>query len=243
MLKFILFPALLSSAGIAFSEPATGTVQTGPTLSVSGHGEVLVEPDQAVIQVGVRENASTAAAAQEGVNKAVRRVLDAFANLAVDPQQIRTSQLNLHAVYSDPRSRREEAELRIIGYDASYTLSVTIQKLDRVSAVIDTALDAGANQLQGVRFELRDDASARQEALRRAVADAVKKGEVVAEAAGTQVVRLLDIVEGGAVVRPALMRRTAPMAAEVSSMPTPVLPGQVTVSGQVSIRYLLKERD
>jgi len=241
MVKFILIPILLSGPGVTFAELATGAEQTPPTLSVSGRGEVFVEPDQAVVQLGVRQHAPTAVDAQASVNGAVQHVLDALAGLSVDPHQIRTSQLSLQAVYNEPRNRREISERRIIGYDAIYTLSITIRNLERVSAVIDAALGAGANQLRGVRFELRDEATARQEALRRAVADAIRKGEVVAQAAGTEVKKVLDIVEGGAVVTPSMMTRTV-MAAEGSVMPTPVLPGQVTVSGQVTIRYLLKDR-
>ncbi len=219
-----------------------GEATESPTLSVTGHGEVLAEPDQAVVQVGVRAEAVTARAAQQSVNATIQKVLDAFSGLAVDSKQIQTSQLTLHPVYDDARSRRESEQPRIVGYRASYTLSVKIDELARISSIVDTALEAGANQLEGVRFELKDEQSAQKEALRRAVADAIAKADVVAEAAGTRLAGILTIAEGGAVVRPVMMARSAPMFAEASGVPTPVMAGQVTVSGQVTIRYQISDR-
>jgi uncharacterized protein YggE len=120
-------------------------------------------------------------------------------------------------------------------------LSVRTKELTQVSSVIDVALEAGANQLRGVSFGLADEKSAQKEALRSAVTDAMEKAKVLAQAAGIELLRILTIVEGGAVVRPALMARTAVMAAEMGGAPTPVMAGQVTVSGQVTIRFLISE--
>jgi uncharacterized protein YggE len=144
-------------------------------------------------------------------------------------------------VYADPRSRREAEEPRIIAYRASYSLSVRVEDLTQISPVIDTSLENGANQLSGIRFELKDEQEARKEALRRAVADAMEKAAVVAEAAGTELHQILEIVEGGASVRPPVMGRTTVMAAEMSGPPTAVMPGQMTVNGQVTIRYQIIE--
>jgi len=235
MSKTFLFLPLL------FCFHAKAQADEVPTLSVTGRGEVFAEPDQAVIEVGVQAEEPTAGQAQASVNTSVQRVLTALAGLKIDPKQIQTSQLTLHAVYADARNRMETSGPRIIAYRASYTLSVRTQDLTRISAIIDTALDSGANQLGGVRFELKDEQTARQEALRRAVADAVDKAKVVSEAAAVQLLRILTIVEGGASVRPALMARSAAMAAEASGAPTPVMPGQVTITGQVNIRYEVSE--
>jgi len=210
-------------------------------LSVTGQGEVLADPDQAVIQVGVRAEEVSAKAAQEEVNKTVKKVLDRVSALAIEPDDIRTSQLSLQAVYADSRNRRDEGEPKIIAYRASYTLSIKTKDLGQISAVIDSALEAGANQLSGIRFELEERQVARESALRRAVADAREKAVVIAEAAGTRLGSILTIVEAGAVVRPVAMARSAVMAAEVSGSPTVVMPGQITVSGQVTIRYQISE--
>ena len=107
--------------------------------------------------------------------------------------------------------------------------------------MIDSALEAGANQLSGIRFALEDRQAKRRSALKKAVADAREKAVVIAEAAGTRLGSILTIVEAGAVVRPVVMGRSAVMAAEVSGSPTVVMPGQVTVSGQVTIRYQISE--
>lgn len=223
---------------LAMAEDGAGQL---PSLSVTGHAEIEVEPDQAVIQLGVREEAPTAAEAQSGVNRIVQKVLAAIEALPLDPRQIQTSQLSLEPVYGDARSRREAEEPRILGYRASYTLSIETRDLTKISPIIDLALEAGANQLRGIRFGLSDEKSARKEALRQAVADAIEKAEVVARAAGARLEQILAIVEGGAVVRPPMMGRSAVMAAEMGGPPTPVMPGQVAVGGQVTIRYQISQ--
>lgn len=238
MLKYFLGPLLFFSAHgiLAASQP----IET-PTLSVTGLGEVFAEPEQASIQVGVTAEAVTAREAQDRVNTAVQQVLAALIALDLDRKQIQTSQLNLQAVYRDARNRTEANEPRIVGYRASYSLWVRTEDLSQISSVIDTALEAGANQLAAIRFELKNETNARKEALQKAVADAMEKGKIIARAAGTETVRVLEIVEVGAAVRPFPMTRYEVMASEVSGSPTPVMPGQVTVSGQVTIRYELSQ--
>ena len=240
MLRLIFLFLLLIHSAVWAQDSPSESHQTS-TLSVVGRGEVLVDPDEAVVQVGVREEAISAKEAQLAVNKAVEKILAALANLEISPQQIRTSQLNLQAVYSDARNRRENGEPQIIAYRASYNLSVRTSDLSKVSSVIDTALESGANQLSGIHFELKDDRGAQKEALRRAVSDAEEKARVIAEAAGAQLHQIMEIIENGATIRPPVMGRTAMMAAEMSGPPTAVMPGQMTVIGQVTIRYQFTE--
>jgi uncharacterized protein YggE len=189
----------------------------------------------------VRSEAKSAREAQRNANQTIQRILEQLRESGVKDDRIQTSQLSLQPVYGDPRSRSEADEPRIVGYSASYTLSVQTEELSQISAIIDQSLEAGANQLRGIRFELRDQQKAREEALRAAVADARRKAKVVAEASGVKLVRILAVVEGGAVVRPSMMARTARMSAEVGGTPTPVMPGQVTVTGQVTMRYQIRE--
>jgi uncharacterized protein YggE len=118
---------------------------------------------------------------------------------------------------------------------------VRTSDLSKISSVIDAALEAGANQLSGIHFELKEDQEAQKEALRRAVSDAMEKARVVAEAAGAQLHQILEIIEGGATIRPPVMGRTTMMTAEMSGAPTAVMPGQLTVTGQVTMRYQLTE--
>ena len=102
--------------------------------------------------------------------------------------------------------------------------------------VIDAALEAGANQLEGVSFELQDDLASRQAALRNAVAEARAKAEAMADALGVRLVSILSVNEGPvAIERP--MMEMARAASLQQGAPTPVSPGEVSVAASVTIRY------
>ena len=238
---FRMLPLLLLMNDVtAFSQTPQEPTAAPQTLTVTGRGEVEAEPDQAVVQLGVTQQAQTAREAQRMVNETVNEILGAMDALGIEKSDIQTSQLNLDPVYSDSRVRGQGNERRVTGYRATYSLFVNTQDLERVSDVIDGALEAGANQMRGIRFGLQDEAGPRQEALRLAVSDAAGKAEALAAASSTSIVRVLEIVEGGASVRPGPIVRAGVMAAEAMASPTPVMGGQITVSGQVTIRYEIR---
>ena len=133
----------------------------------------------------------------------------------------------------NPRVR----EPRITGYRASNVLEARVNDIAKVGDVVDAGIDAGANELQGVTFELKDDAKARADALRQAVDEARADAEMLAAALGVQLGPIEEAMRGGGGVFPPqpLMRgRMGMMAAE---MATPVQPGEVRVSASVTLRY------
>jgi len=99
---------------------------------------------------------------------------------------------------------------------------------------------AGANVAQGIAFDLDVPTAtrAREEALRLAVADALRKAKVIAEAAGVGTIRLVSVVENGAVVRPLYdSLERGGIAFAKAATPTPVQPGETTVTASVTVRY------
>jgi uncharacterized protein YggE len=205
-------------------------------LTVVGQGEVTATPDRAVVEVGVTKRSDTARNAQEQVNLTVERVLDALEELGIDRDQIQTSRVQMNPVYSSGR-REGPATREIIAYEASYSLSVRVLKLDQVGEVIDLALDGGANQLRGFRYELSDDSVYKQRALQEAVKNARDKAEAVAKASDLKISRIIEVIEAGAQIHPIEQRNVRMMAAEAAPAGTAVLPGQITVRAGVSIRF------
>lgn len=191
--------------------------------------------------------AGEAAEAQERVNQIMQRAIEAVRELDVEEEDIRTADLSLYPVYSERRPPRPmggqqghpgEDEPRVVGYRASNVLAVELEDPGRIGDVIDAAVEAGANQLQGVQFELHDDREARAGALREAVERAQQKARVLAEAAEVELGGLIEVRESGVNVRPPEpMYAGARMAAE--SAPTPVQPGQMTITANVTLVYRL----
>jgi hypothetical protein len=115
-------------------------------------------------------------------------------------------------------------------------VSVRLEDLSLVGPTIDSAMEAGANQLQGVNFALRDDFSARQEALKEAVEEASQKAKTISEALELKLVEVIEVNEGSVSIRVPPQRFEAARA-QVQAASAPVSPGQLTVSASVTIRY------
>jgi uncharacterized protein YggE len=228
--------ALLASALPVLAQPSERPEI--PVLTVQGLGQVRTDPDQASVQLGVVARQPTARAAQDEANRVAAAILEGVAKLGVPRTDVQTSDLNLGPVYSQPRPDRSFEEPRITGYQASYVVSVRLEKLDLVGRVIDAALAAGANQLQGVSFGLRNDRAARARALEQAVAQARDKAQVIAAALGVRLDGVQEVVEGGYnLVTPSFDKRMAFEAAASAPAPTPIAAGQVGVDATVTVRY------
>ena len=154
--------------------------------------------------------------------------------MGVRAEHIQTAELRLSPVYNT-RGRRpgSSSEPRVVAYRASNMVSVRLENLSLVGLVIDAAMKAGGNQLQGVHFALRNDLSAREQALKEAVKAASQKAKAISEALDVKIIEVLEVNEGSVSVR-----RVQPQRIEASlAAATPVSPGQLTVSASVTIRY------
>ncbi|MGH7213989.1 MAG: SIMPL domain-containing protein [Tepidisphaeraceae bacterium] len=210
-----------------------------PSLTVSGDAEVSVAPDRATVRLGAVGQAPTAAEAQNKVNEVVARAIDAIKDAGIDEKDIQTSGLSLQPVYTQPQRGEAMApdfQPRIVAYRASNTVQVTVNDVAKVGDAIDAGVKSGANQLEGISFDLKDDAAQRREALAQAVQEARAKAEALATAAGVKLGAFLDISESGVQVFPHQMPMMA-MRAEMGHAATPVQPGQVRVHASVTLRY------
>jgi uncharacterized protein YggE len=200
---------------------------------------VQVKPDIARLSLGVQtQNAQSAVAAGENA-EATSRVIAAVKAAGVADRDIQTTDYSIQPQY-DYRPRPEGSEPRppaIIGYMVNNTVRVTVRRIGDASKVIDAAVKAGANVAGGIAFDTEDPSAGKDQALRKAVADALRKARVVAEAAGITDIRLVAVTEGMvSLARPfegAMMMR----AAAADAAQTPVQPGEQTVTAFVTVRF------
>src|SRR5262245_59832284 len=199
-----------------------------PVLVVNGTAEVLVAPDEATVRLGIVRQAPTAQAAQDQANVVGKEILGAIAKLGVPPNQIQTTRLILTPVYA-PRNPESRDAPRIVAYSATNTVSVRLDNLSLVGPVIDAGLKAGSNQVEGVRFGLRNDLPSREEALKQAVQEARSKAQVMADALRVNLAEVLEATEGGVSVVPFAESGVAQRLAVAADTITPVSPGQIQV--------------
>lgn len=201
-------------------------------MSVIGSGQARVAPDLATVRLGVTTRAESAADAMRQNSDQQSAVIDALVAAGIAEEHIQTSGLNLNPVIDFSPER----EPTVTGYEASNMVSVRVTQIDRLGEVLDAIVGAGANQINGIEFSRMDGLDAEDQARRTAVEDALHKAEVLAEAAGLQVGRVLTMRDGAVSDGPRPMMRQAAM--EVSAS-VPVQAGQVEVSAQVQMEFAL----
>ena len=225
-------------ASLAFSAAArsqeTAAVFHATTLDISAAGEIKKAPDQAMITLGVRTLGKTAADAMRANRERMNTTIGALTAQGVDKTDIQTTELSLDAQYVYEQNQPP----RLTGYQASNAVTVTVHDLARLGATVDAVTAGGANQINGIAFGLSDLRPAQDEARRAAVKTLRAKAELLAQAEGLRVIRLVNLAEGetqGA--RPPVMFRRGMMTADAA--PTPVEPGQLSVSITLSAVYEL----
>ncbi|QQS09713.1 MAG: SIMPL domain-containing protein [Phycisphaerales bacterium] len=227
-------------------DAAAVPVDTVSTLSVSGRARVSREPDFAEIGVGVLIQEDKAVDATSRAADAMSKIVAAIKALKLEGEELQTSGVTLTPRYSPYRA--EQAQ-KIIGYDASLTLGVRTTDLKAVSRVMDAALGAGANRIDGLSFEIKDAIETREEAIRLAAAAAKRKAATLADAMGVRLVSILNVSEtGSAMPRIYTANRVANLSsgegfAHSGDDTSPIEPGKVEVWGDVSVVYVIAPRE
>jgi uncharacterized protein YggE len=222
--------ALLAAA---LASPVLAQSDLPAAISVSGEGTVSVPPDLAQIDAGVASDAKTAKEAAEANNVAMGKVLAALKGAGIDEKDFQTSRLSLQPEYAPNRTGPQA----VTGYRASNRVTIKVRDLTKVANVIDTLVAAGANDIGNVGFTVSQPSKLLDEAREKAVADARRKAEIYARAAGVTLGAPLDITEGGA---PTPVFRSKMVAAPMAVAGTPIAQGEETLSISVSITWAIK---
>jgi uncharacterized protein len=200
-----------------------------PYVRATATATISAKPDRARLDIGVVTQAITAEAAgadnatrAESLMKTLHRSLGSAA-------QIRTSGYSLTPNFRYPKDGSEPV---LTGYTASNTVEITTDDLANLGKLIDAGTQAGANNVRGIEFLLKDEGPVRAQALKEAAQKARSSAEAMAAALGVRVVRVLSAEEGaGQVIRPMMHAMAARAQAEV----TPIEAGDIQVQATVTV--------
>jgi uncharacterized protein YggE len=222
-------------AATLLAAPALAQTALVPMITVSGEATVSVAPDQAQIEAGVTTEAKTAREASEANNAAMSKVLLALKGAGIAEKDCQTSRLSLQPQYAPNRSGPSP----IVGYRASNRVTVRIREVGKLASVIDVLVGAGANDIGGINFTVSNASKLLDEARERAIADARRKAEIYAKAAGVALGAPLSISEEGA-PGPVLYR--AKVASAGMAVSAPVAQGEETLQVNVSVSWAIKQQ-
>ncbi|HZT41838.1 MAG TPA: SIMPL domain-containing protein [Chthonomonadaceae bacterium] len=201
------------------------------SLMVTGHGEVQVKPDKADVTIGVVTQSTTSQEAVSANAAASQKVQAAVRQLGIQDRDIQTVNYTVQPLMAGGYGTNQKPT--ISGYQVTNSVRVTIRDLSRVGAVIDAAAAAGSNTIEDISFGIANRQPRTDAALAQAVADARRKADTLARAAGVTIVGVYEIDEGMPSRGPIPLARGVMAAAAA----TPVAPGELTVPADVTVIY------
>lgn len=226
--------AICGFAILTSSLPAqTQAVAGPPEIVTTGMGEASAIPDRATIYIAVQSRATTVSAASSDNARRVTAVMDTLRALGIGGDQATTANysVNPEMAYSTTASQAP----RVVAYVVNNSLLVRVKRIEDVGRVLDASLAKGANEVSSLQFSSSKADSVRSVALAAAVTDARAQADAMARAAGGSLGPLLEL-STSAPVRPMALTQALVMRA-ASATPTPITPGEQTVSATVTGRW------
>ncbi len=210
--------------------------QQAPAIDVSGSGTASAAPDVAVLSLGVEAEADSVGEARAQAAEAMDAMLAALKDGGVADEDIQTTRFSVQ-----PRFDSIEQRQVLRGFAVDNIVSVKIRSIDDTGELIDAALAAGGDlaRIESVRFTIDDPSSLEDEARQEAMAEARRKAETLAQAAGVNLGRPRSISETGGSI-PDQFRGFDGAFADAELETTPIELGELEVRVSVQVVYELE---
>ena len=235
VVSLVVITMALISCAYAADDSASENV-----IHASGTGNIIGSPDRAQVTFSVQTENSDVKAAQADNAVNMNKVIDELVASGITPDALKTTGYNIYPLYEDSTVILTP---KVKTYQVTNTLIVTLHDVNKTGDVIDVAVANGVNQATSIQFMLSDEQSQmlRAEALKKAVQQARADADTVAAAMGTTITGVSNAdISGG--YSPVLFQnyQNDLSAGSKAAAPTPIQPGDVTVTAQVSITYTFR---
>jgi uncharacterized protein YggE len=217
---------LVFSGIVAHAEHSQQTPEA--RIVVTGEGNVSVTPNYAQIISGVTTRSKTVAEGVEANSRLMTAIIAALKNAGIADKDIQTARFSIQPVYG-PQEPRTEPKLS--GYSVANQVNVTVRDIGKISDVLDRVVTAGATDVGNVAFLISDPSKVLDQARQAAMADARRKAEVYAKAAGVELGRVEWITEDSGVAPP------LPVMARAQAAPVPIAIGEDTLRVRVTVGF------
>jgi uncharacterized protein len=236
MMRALALTALVAAVAIAHVRPAAAAegdkTMLDRTISVSASGTVAAEPDLAQISTGVVSEGDTAKDAIARNSATMAKVVDGLKAAGIPARDIQTATLNVEPRYTQAKDGRPPV---INGYRVVNQVRITVRDVKKLGDLLDQVIALGANQVSGITFEVSNAETLKDEARKQAMANAKRRAELFATAAGVQLGGVLQISEtAGEVARPMFAARG------LAAAPVPIEAGTRVLGVEVTVVYALK---
>lgn len=237
--KILVFAVLAFALVLSACGPAVvgqGAQPVTRTLTVNGLGSTYLTPDIAYIYIGVHSEGATASEVVEANKVQTNAVLDALKKAGVEEKDLRTTNFSIWP------SQQYSPEGTVTGtiYMVDNTVYVTVRNLDGLGDLLDDTIAAGANSINSIQFDVADKSVAVKEARAKAVEDAKKQAQELADAAGVKLGEIQNVSFYDNSPYPVFEGKGGGGGGAVAQSAVAIQPGQLTISVTVNLTYDIK---
>ncbi len=237
---------LLAIFLMAETKQVINTAATTNTVSFAGEGKVVAKPDIAVVDFSITTNATTSKDAQNQNSSKSQKVTDFLKNQSITDKDVKTSGYNIYPQYSSPRPCSinsaypcTESPSQITSYQVIQSFEVKVRNLDKISAILDGLVSAGANQVNNLGLQIDNPDALKSQARQLAIDAAKKKASELESQVGISLGKIVNFSENTGGYPVPMMYEAKGMGGGTSSGPSvPVGENEITVD--VTITYQIK---
>ncbi|RAU83456.1 SIMPL domain-containing protein [Pontibacter arcticus] len=209
-----------------------------PLISVNGIGEVKVEPDHVVVNLGIEMRDKNLDQARKLTDKKAAAIIAYLKKQGVDAKDIQTSFVNVQPIFSN----NEYGQTNPDAYMALKSMTILIKKLDKFDQLLAGLYEAGVNRVDGISFQVSDLEKHQAEARKRAVKDAKQKATALTGELNTKIGRVYSISENSyGNPRPAMYQKSMMVEMAQDAGGPSIAGGQVMISSNVSVSFIIEQ--
>jgi uncharacterized protein len=208
----------------------TDTTPAAHTITVSANGKVTVVPDVARLNLGVTITRSTVKAARADAAKSMTGIIAAVKAQGVADKDIQTTNLSLYPQYGSGSAPK------VVGYQISEQIEITVRDLDKAGDVVDTATAKGATDVNGISFDFADPVKVQNDARAAAVTAARASAQAMAGAANVTLGAVVSITDSTP-PSPIFYGYGGMKAVPSADAATPVQPGTQDLTASVTVVF------
>jgi len=243
ILTAVLVGALVLAVGLPSGSGAVSAQDLTPapterTVTVTGTGSVSATPNLALVTLGVETDAAQAATALSQNNQQIQAVVTAVTNAGVAAADVQTRVVQLPPRYAQPEATTGQVPTpptsrgQVVGYTALNMVEVRVRNVSQLGSLIDAAVTAGANRVEGINFQVENPTNLLTQARQAAWNDALNTARQLATLAGSGLGQVMTITES--------TTGPIPVATDLrQGGAVPISPGSVNVETTVRVTWLL----
>ena len=200
------------------------------TLDVSGIGEVKATPDRFRVRAVSSRTGDDINAMKQEVDAEISAAIKLAGELNIPDNQVSATGISIQPEW------QWQPERKLIGHRVARDIDFAVDGIDDYAALLEALTEIGFTELNQAGAELADPAALEEEALRKAVEDARRKAQILADAAGRKLGQVILVQEqGGSMPQPMMMAMDMAGKRESSAYAA----GEMTVRQQVQVRFTL----